>query len=279
MIIKERVYFGTNNDMNILVQLIGLKRSGNHGFTGWLMDNGFPKQEAVTFHNAVYNERKRPPRITHPHHIAQPRARNDAMIISYEDVSLDAISDIPTLSRQHDILPEPDVKTILLLRSPENLLASRMSRLDQKGSRGEAVSDQRISWEEVMNLWKMYAREYLGSTQYLPSDTIRVSFDAWFSNKAYRDELLHTHFGVRTNRDLGLQIIMDNAGGSATDGMAYQGRAQKMEVLHRSHAYEKDSLFQRLISDQELQSLSQRIFCPTRVNGEYIASTRNRDRI
>ena len=37
--------------------------------------------------------------------------------------------------------------------------------------------------------WKVYAREFLGETSFLPSDTIMVSFNAWFSDADYRREL------------------------------------------------------------------------------------------
>ncbi len=264
--------------MNILVQFAGMKRSGNHAIIPWLMKNAFPDQEAVVFHNSIFDERKNPPLLTLPRHIAQTRAHNEGMIISYEDARLDRLTTTSTWTGEQDILPHAKIKHILLLRDPYNLFASRLGRLENTTRTHKPTSLRRLPWDNVIELWKTHAREYLGETHHLPPGVIGISFNDWFKSKAYRDRLLHDHFGVEKNLDRGIDNVENFAGGSTFDLLKYNGSAQEMEVLNRWQAYRNDRFFQKLTSDRELQALSERIFDVHPNIIERTASTTMRDR-
>lgn len=263
--------------MNTLIQFFGLKRSGNHAVIPWLQLNAFGEDRSVIFHNALYNPNKEYPRVTLPKHVSQPYAKNEGMILSYEDVSLDRLDDIPTWTHSKDILPNAEIKTVLLLREPRNLLASRIKRLENKMQRGDTLQNHK-SWEEVIALWKTYAREYLGITHRFNDHIIPISFDRWFSNKHYRNDLLRAQFGITHNLDHGINSVMNNANGSSFDGTTYEGRAHTMDVLNRWRAYEGQPFFQQLTSDPEVQSLSANIFDSARDTKESSISTRHPSR-
>jgi hypothetical protein len=104
--------------------------------------------------------------------------------------------------------------------------------------------------------WKVYAREFLGETSYLPPDTIRVSFNHWFSDREYRrlkaDELGLDH------DDRGIDEVSSDGGGSSFTGQEFQHRAREMAVLDRWRHCIDDPRFIAAF-DEETIELSHRI--------------------
>ena len=63
--------------------------------------------------------------------------------------------------------------TVLVLRDAYNTFASVWQGKRRMRNRLHRVYSSQ---------WKAYAREFLGETSFLPSDTVKVSFNAWFSD-------------------------------------------------------------------------------------------------
>lgn len=105
--------------------------------------------------------------------------------------------------------------------------------------------------------WKAYAREFLGETTYLPKDTVKISFNAWFSDEAYRRQTAET-LGL-DHADRGVDEVSSDGGGSSFSGQDYQDRARDMAVLDRWRHFIDDPEYVAAF-DQETIELSRRIF-------------------
>lgn len=147
--------------------------------------------------------------------------------------------------------------TLVVLRDPYNLLASRLKWFH---GRGEVPTMERF--EEFRSLWKLYAREFVGVTRWL-EDAVHVSYNDWFRSREYRDEVA-ARIGF-PNRDAGLDRVARwgpvlSRADVSFDGLAYDGRAQQMQVLERWRGFSEDPFFRAQFEDEELVDLSHRIF-------------------
>ncbi|MEZ5583588.1 MAG: hypothetical protein R3F37_13335 [Candidatus Competibacteraceae bacterium] len=151
--------------------------------------------------------------------------------------------------RRHDVL---------ILRDPFNLLASKL-----KWAYGIVDRPSKPTIEDVRkarDLWKVYAREYLGETSFL-RDRVNISYNHWFAERDYRDHLA-AEFGFE-NRDMGVREVAKwgpTLSQDSFDGLKYEGRAQEMKVLERWKAYVDDPIYREFMADEELHWLSREIF-------------------
>lgn len=166
--------------------------------------------------------------------------RKDYLIYNYEDYD---ISKNPCgYGEKHDefVGTTKNLCSLLVLRDPFNLFASRLKLSDSAGyiRRGQ-------------RLWPIYAREFLGETNYLGDSKIAVDYNAWFRSEGYRAELC-CKLGVPFS-DVGLQEVPRHGDGSSFDKREYDGRAQEMKVLERWESYiglpEYTALFDEKILD------------------------------
>lgn len=147
---------------------------------------------------------------------------------------------------------------VLILRDPFNLLASKLKWAygGERRPSKPAVDDLFLA----RDLWKVYAREFLRETRFLP-DLIPISYNDWFSSRDYRDSLAE-RIGF-LNRDLGIMEVAkwgpSTAGGSF-DGLKYDGKAQDMPVLERWRSFGDDPLFRELCGENELHDLAREVF-------------------
>ncbi len=140
------------------------------------------------------------------------------------------------------------VQTVLVLRDAYNTFASVWH-----GKRRMRNRLHRFFKTE----WKVYAREYLGETSFLPEDTIRVSFNQWFSDLDYR-RAKAGELGL-DDEHRGLDEVSTDGGGSSFSGQEFQDRARDMAVLERWRHFIDDSEYVAAF-DEETIELSQRIF-------------------
>jgi hypothetical protein len=105
--------------------------------------------------------------------------------------------------------------------------------------------------------WKAYALEYLGETNYLPADTVKVSFNAWFADEDYRREMAGK-LGL-DHVDHGIDEVSGDGGGSSFTGQDFQSRARDMAVLDRWRHFIDDPEYVAAF-DEETVELSTRIF-------------------
>ncbi|MEM8810582.1 MAG: hypothetical protein AAGF01_31615 [Cyanobacteria bacterium P01_G01_bin.38] len=153
--------------------------------------------------------------------------------------------------------PPCEVSNVLIMRDPYNMFSSRIRR----ASRIESPVYPKKSgsrMDEVIQLWKSHAREYLGLTNYL-ENKVCIHFDSWFSNRDYRKNIsrkLNFEF-----TDNGFSEVSRAGGGSSFDGTEFNGNNKMMNVLNR-HSHLKDSerqLLENIFADAELQEFAHKI--------------------
>ncbi len=246
--------------MNRLLHFAGLRRSGNHAIINWLKQNVNPEGSEFLHYNNVYSTRIPLSLQDIQDDVHKNTNENLFVILSYEDVSLQIIPTLPTVVDQDSILKkeERDTKTMILLRDPFNSFASRLELLRRYERENIMSSIRNVPWQEVQELWKGYAKEYLGQTSLL-SNKVLVNFNQWNKDKAYRDELLKTHFGQEINNDIGRNTLSRDGGGSSKDLQSYDGRASEMKLEERWVDFVQDKEYRRLL-DKETFVLSEQIF-------------------
>src|SRR5579872_5967290 len=160
--------------MNTVYHFWGLSRSGNHPVIDWIRQNS---AMPITFYNDVYAPNR--PRIITPEEIGiVSPVEDEAILLSYEDIDLSAISGLPTIAGRDKIITGATHVNILLIRDPFNIFASRKKHLDDRGKQ----TFYGVTWEQTIFLWKQYAREFLGETELLPGETILINYDQWFDD-------------------------------------------------------------------------------------------------
>jgi len=107
----------------------------------------------------------------------------------------------------------------------------------------------------IIDVWKAYAREFLGLTSYLHGK-IAISYNKWFIDESYRRDLSERL--DLTFSDKGLKTIAPSGGGSSF--MESTDDARNLHVLDRWRHYAEDKRYRRLFRDKELVELSERIF-------------------
>lgn len=182
-------------------------------------------------------------------------AKKGALIRNYEDADPEELVRSGTNRREEEWLGRSKRSvTILLLRDPFNLMASRLKWL--QGGRGRSL----IGLDTSRFLWKDHAREFLGETDWL-EDKICLSYNEWHLSREYRDRLSRL-IGFE-NLDKGFNEVArwgPALWGHSFDGFRYEDRAQDMKVMERWREYEGDSLFREQFADEQLVALSRTIF-------------------
>jgi len=249
------------------IRVFGLRRSGNHAIINWIFQN---HPGTVCFLNNVLTRRhfnpylafsqsfvkadgeviNYPPqlrfrkvKLTRRWHLQHPR--KDCLIYSYEERPLASVAG-DELSQQHDrCLGHSDrVTDVLILRDPFNCFASRL-RLSGQLTTG------------VVDLWKEYAREFLGESQSLNAP-VPISYNAWREDTAYRSGLAG-QLGWKGS-DEGVHEVMNIGGGSSFDSTEFDGQAQSMQTGERWRHFKDDPAFRSVFRDRDLVDLSERVF-------------------
>jgi len=254
--------------MRTLVQLFGIRRSGNHTIVNWLKQNSLPDStdKLVVHYNSVSSPHPKDSWPTDPEELIKyfkvdSLTSNGLVILSYEDEFLERATRLPTVVEAKKLFPDARVLTVMLIRDPFNMLASRMQKL-RSLREDEATGAARflsIPLEKVTEIWRSYAREYLERTQVL-GDSTRINFNEWFQNHRYRDELLSSMFGGIQNRDLGIDEVPIFGGGSSFEGSTFDGRGSQMIIMDRWKLFVDDSGYRALFKDSEITELSEQIF-------------------
>ena len=260
------------NDLTIWVY--HLKRGGGHAIVNWIarnldrqvfhLNNAFSKPWKVR-----WRKEKIFRRITQPERYGGPgqrlfnvelpdeadwrtvaRMHKDVLVTNVENMPL---AEVPRQSilgpgSERFIGRSRKHATALVLRDPFNTFAS--VRRGKRRMRNRLHGFYRREW-------KVYAREFLGETSFLPEDTVKISFNEWFSDDGYRRDLA-AGLGL-DSADRGRDDVSQDGGGSSFSGRASQGRAREMKVLDRWRVFADDPVY-RAAFDEETVELSRRIF-------------------
>lgn len=272
---------------NLIVQLFGLRRSGNHAFISWLISRidgrvlhlnevtcprpyqCFWRARAKGFTRWELNRRilKLRGRGGVNRHLPAHLLKRPGGLQSLSIEELDP--DVAVRPKEGLLLSYEDweldhPKIPKLLRPTERghargaqtcrvLLLRDPFNLFASLLRSQRMTDANRSF--YVRAWKQYAREFLGETHYLGKDILRVSYDEWRQSGDER---------IRICRSLGIPEdaseftdVPATGGGSSFDGIATDARTLK--TGERWKQYQHDSFFRSLF-DGELRGLSAPIF-------------------
>ncbi|CAN2045895.1 hypothetical protein GMMP13_220018 [Candidatus Magnetomoraceae bacterium gMMP-13] len=174
----------------------------------------------------------------------------DALIYSHEDRRLNYVGS-PIFEKNHDFYIGKVGKRfdILILRDPFNLFAGRLH------SKRMRVYANTLS---VADMWIMYAREYLGMTNYLKNNKTLVNYNQWCIDRSYREKLakkLELEFS-----DEGFEEVSKIGFGSSFDGTRYQNKASNMKVFERWKNMINNDEYIKMFNDKIIIDLSDKIF-------------------
>lgn len=246
------------------ITLYGLKRAGNHGIMTWmaclyedpvwLLNNCLPFTDPFQSfnHDGVWD-----PGV--PCFIIPEKGDSEAkltnkscLFISYEDIGIDRLADQKIIPDRIEIIGDShEIFTVLILRDPFNLMASRIRK------KTPTVSEFKL-YGDALNGWKNYALEFTGKGSCL-RDCIKISYNHWFTDQAYRKEIAR-QLG-RPFSDKGLNVVTTAGRGSSFDDLTYNGKAQEMDVLQRWSSLKDDDEFCDLFRGRDdILYLSEQIF-------------------
>ncbi|MCX7594904.1 MAG: hypothetical protein N2235_14315 [Fischerella sp.] len=250
-----------------LFTFFALKRSGHHAVMVWLayhfslpvfvlnnikpytdpylttaFNNNWDKESDWLVHIDV--EDVEPIRNVHKH----------CLMISIQDFDITSLKDGRDFiwERQRTIGESSKLFNILFLRDPFNMLASRLHK--------PGLVPKLIDNSEILDMWEIYAEEYLGITNFIKSK-IAVNYNLWFSSIDYRKQLSEQFRLAFT--DAGLNIVPKCSGGngSSFDKNAYDGKGNQMKVLERWKVCKEDKRFHEAFRERhKLANLYRKIF-------------------
>ena len=259
------------------LRIAALRRSGQHGVINWIISQAVQHGQAdhfsggsiveFAFLNDVVpgtnpflsctdsNVLDIPTAIQTPKNMLKLWVQRDWLVYNYEDRPLEAVFS-EDFERDHDLFVGPSERRIdiIVLRDAFNFFASRF-RLTWMSQQLQA----QYTCTNMANLWKTYAREYLGKTQIIKHNKTVINYNRWHTDRDYRFSLAQT-LGL-TFTDAGFKsVIRRYGGGSSFDSDKYHGQADQMQVLHRWKTMAGDARFRQIFSDTELVELSEEIF-------------------
>lgn len=247
---RKRLNFPINQK---LIRFCGIQRSGNHAVINWIIAQ---EQLRTCFINGAFpgsNPWDKNWGISYPNFPYWPKARDlkgalvgkELFVFSYENQSLADI-ELDKQNLSNYIGTSRQEQAVIILRDPYNTFASWLKR-------NTPITP------DIVALWKSYAREFLGKSKTIGSPKVCISFNQWFSNQDYRQELA-CKLGLKFT-DRGIADVSHHGGGSSFDGQTLEGSAKKMNVLTRYHHYKEMPQFQEIFkNDSELGLLSYEIF-------------------
>jgi hypothetical protein len=248
-----------------LIQVVGLKRSGLHALSFWLLGhqsdhvfiNNSPLKRSGDESPMSRTIRDCP--LPVPLHWMQggARSRNSQeefvrvprrvklLVVLFQSQSLRHLG---SHSQWVEGVRAKKVATLLLLRDPYNWSASYKEK--SKEPQDDSV------WPE---LWMEYAREFTGRTNHLAPSPLRVNYNRWFRNLDYRKEISDALGLEFTDRNL--EVVTDHAGGSSFDKTDFSGSAQEMKVMERWKMYQDDSSFRDAFrANPQIAKMTEEIF-------------------
>jgi hypothetical protein len=239
-------------------RVVGMRRSGNHPVIDWLqasipadtihLNDVVPGRNAYRYGD-IRGHVVAP--LGDPQQIRDHRRRRfkpiGGLICSYEGRTVTSI--LAGAARENNVAHygmSENLRTILILRDPFNLFASRIkSRFIDRDDIPKAKA-----------LYLEHARAWVESGS--SSELVRINYNRWFSDYAYRLEL-QRQLGL-PQLDFATESVPFYGFGSSFDGDSRNGRASSMNVLNRWRALHSDRDYQKLFEDGVLAKYAALIF-------------------
>ncbi|MCB1065390.1 MAG: hypothetical protein KDN20_21045 [Verrucomicrobiae bacterium] len=253
------------------IRFVGLRRSGTHAVQNWLIslyDGSVCYLNDVTGKRALKPDQPCDdlPTLRSPGKAARlDDVDKNLLLYAMEDRRLQFLRDYhfpypPGCRRANRVVD------VLLLRDPYNTIASRLKIGRDRGDNGffrDMFLRRKDGTAFFPQLWKNYAREYLGELNCLRNEKIGIRHDRWTGDAAYRDEIgrrLGVGAAARARAEATVGQVPGWGFGSSFDATRYHGKAQEMDLMNRWRRYEDDAEFRELTADAELRELAERIF-------------------
>lgn len=251
------------NEREIVV--VALQRSGHHAIINWILANSSKDHtflnNCLPSHNPFLNCSKTDSLIQHLEIEKEQQgefSKKTLLIHNYEDKTpLDVFSPSFSSEREKWLGRSKILNNIIILRDPFNNFASKY-RWAKEGTQWQPSLD---SLKQLPSKWKIHAKEFLNETNYIQENKICISYNQWFTDETYREELAKKL--QLSTIDKGLSEIAKwgpNTWGDSFDNLNYENRANEMRVFDRWKHYKDDPFFISLFEDDELNRLSNTIY-------------------
>jgi len=242
------------------IRVISMRRSGHHAFIAWLANNcrgngcilNLPSLRGNIF-DCIYNAHLYENNGVFDLDLEKERAgefsKKEYLIYNLENEDLTIFLD-DTIEKHHDtyVGRSGTRYDILMLRDPFNLFASSLRFFYNVPS----LSFPRYI-DRMTTLWKQYAKEYLGITDFLPMKKVDVNFNAWYDSEDVRCGIAET-LGLRVKNNA-IDFVPPFGGGSSFR----RGDGKGGNVLARWKYFTQSRLYKSLF-DEETIALSEHIF-------------------
>jgi hypothetical protein len=215
-----------NYDKKFLI--LGMRRSGQHAIIQWLCNQFGP----YLFLND-YSKQTIPEQDNN-------RTGPSCKIISLEDRTISE-----GLQEAKQIPDFKNFQTIVILRDPYNMFASRLS--------GHILSSTGRCTPKAITNWKDHATPQ--------KNILQICYNTWCTDPKYRKQIANKIGG--SGSDTTIQNIPRTCGGSSFDGFKFDGQASNMETLNRWQKICHDTKFKQICADPEITQLTKNITpCP-----------------
>jgi hypothetical protein len=243
--------------------IFGTKRSGHHAVVDWLAglepaleithlnDCSVEDIASMPHESCVIPSARSLPKLLNEDkankavHVYRPGAGEKLRFLSYEEIPLERIVDIPE-SHETDRL-------VFVLRDAANFFASLKKGLDY-------FRDKPFTHEAfggMLEVYKGYLREALGRTDQLGAlgeKAVFISYNRWHLDKEYRQSIAE---GLGLGyRDADRREISPYGPGSSFDGR-YVPDARQLDVLGRWRYYATREKFWEALEERELRELEE----------------------
>jgi hypothetical protein len=270
------------------IRIAALRRTGQHGIINWIATQAIQsklknatgillaenRNKQTASHNAKVTFLNDPHPDTNPfqtcsmcnvldlpRHFLAPKdkpklaAQRDWLIYNYEDRRLETIF-TNHFERDHDRYIGSSERRIdvIILRDAYNSFASRHAA---KWCFDHIGHDPNYALS--IRLWKAYAHEFLGHTNFLRHNKTTINYNKWCRNRDYRAALA-VSLGLNFTDSGFKSIVRSYGGGSSFDRARFHGLAHRMQVLERWKYFANDKRYRHIFKDQELVDLSTEIF-------------------
>jgi hypothetical protein len=229
-----------------LILLVGLKRSGLHAVANWLLGLAPPAAlinnsplKRLGFASPMSRTLPDSPLPVHLYKgyaalsidtdgqevLTALRGSERLVIILFQSQSLRHLAQHPLVEG----LYARETEILLQLRDPFNWSASYRAK-----SR-EAADD--LHWPE---LWREYSSEFAGLTRILPAAK-PLNYNRWLVDSSYRQAIAQS-LRLPFN-DNHLDVVTDHAGGSSFDATFFQHRGSEMGLAERWRHFQADPAY------------------------------------
>lgn len=245
------------------IRLFAMRRSGSHALLNWICSLF---EGPACFINDITRHHPGNPQCASGDLPALPAARR-VSLGEPKRLLLYNFEDVPLPRRANWWLPEnlagssKHRHTILLLRDPYNLFASRLRAAEERPKNPLMRSMFPTEPGKLLalrDLWLQYAREYLGETFWLPAHALLVSYTDWVGNPECRAQLAAELGGKDT--DAAINQIPKYGFGSSFDGPARHEVKDRDSLLRRWRHYAGNPLYEDFVSHPGFRRLSRQIF-------------------